>query len=589
MTPSYRGPYLPIFVSVLFILITGLVVETQGQQIQVTAADPTAAEQGTVNLNVKVTGKGFKNGAKAKWFVTGTTDSGGVTVNSTTFVSSTEVSANITVADSAVIANFDIQVLNSDGRGGKGTELFAVTAKGNNVACPAPQPAPTGDTRCYDALPGCLDSTFGGGVGFVNTHLGDEGTTSWAWAVAVQPDGKIITAGDARNSLTLDDVAVTRFNSDGSLDTSFGDPDPLNPPLRLGYVVTFITAVDDTPRSIALQPDGKIVLVGDFYDNRRFGFVVRYNLDGTPDSGFGSNGVVILDFGRRVASPHRDVAIQADGKILAGGAGLDGFAVARLLPNGSVDTSFGSGGLVAANPSGTKGGASAGWSMTLQRVPAVTGEERVVLGGSSKTSSGANQVWTLMRFRSNGAADTSFGISGVVKTTFFGSHDIVHALTIDYSNRIVAAGNISSANADSCGGNVIDYGIVRYNENGTMDLTFAGGKQTVDFYGGRDEMAYDVVVQPDDKILASGTAMSFIDFSGFTVHNFGLVRFNVDGSRDSSFGLLGNGLVTTDFFGTNDLAISVALQPADGRIVVAGATAVVSGPALNIAVARYWP
>jgi hypothetical protein len=94
-----------------------------------------AAEQGTLNLNVKVTGKGFKSGAKAKWLVTGTTDTGGVTVNSTTFVSSTELSANITVADGATIANYDIQVLNSDGRGGKGTELFAVTAKGGQTSC----------------------------------------------------------------------------------------------------------------------------------------------------------------------------------------------------------------------------------------------------------------------------------------------------------------------------------------------------------------------------------------------------------------------------------------------------------------------
>jgi hypothetical protein len=93
------------------------------------------AEQGTINLNVKVTGKGFKNGAKAKWFVTGTTDPGGVTVNSTTFVNSTELTANITVADTATVANFDIAVTNADGRGGKGTELFAVTQKPQQPSC----------------------------------------------------------------------------------------------------------------------------------------------------------------------------------------------------------------------------------------------------------------------------------------------------------------------------------------------------------------------------------------------------------------------------------------------------------------------
>jgi hypothetical protein len=100
-------------------------------QIQVTSANPPAAAQGTMNLNVTVTGKGFKKGAQAQWFVTGTTSPGGVTVNSTAFVSSTQLTANITVSDTAVIANFDILVANSDGRIGKGTELFSVTANGS--------------------------------------------------------------------------------------------------------------------------------------------------------------------------------------------------------------------------------------------------------------------------------------------------------------------------------------------------------------------------------------------------------------------------------------------------------------------------
>jgi hypothetical protein len=132
MKPSRRIPAILITLCLGFFCLnlTGVISDAQAQQVQVTAADPSSSAQGTINLNVRVTGKGFKNGAKAKWFVTGTTDPGGVTVNSTTFVSSTELSANITVADTAVIANFDIQVLNSDGRGGKGTELFAVTAKG---------------------------------------------------------------------------------------------------------------------------------------------------------------------------------------------------------------------------------------------------------------------------------------------------------------------------------------------------------------------------------------------------------------------------------------------------------------------------
>ncbi len=100
------------------------------QDIQVNSADPPSAPQGTINLNVTVSGKGFKRGAVAKFFVTGTTNPGGVTVNSTTFVGGTQLVANIDVADTAVIANFDVEVQNSDGRTGKGTELFAVTAAG---------------------------------------------------------------------------------------------------------------------------------------------------------------------------------------------------------------------------------------------------------------------------------------------------------------------------------------------------------------------------------------------------------------------------------------------------------------------------
>jgi len=137
MKPSHRISPTLLILSALAVLIGSWLIPSSHAQspVQVTAADPMAAAQGTVNLNVRVTGKGFKNGAKAKWFVTGSADEGGVVVNSTTFVSSTELSANITVPDGATIANYDIQVLNSDGRGGKGTELFAVTAKGNQSTC----------------------------------------------------------------------------------------------------------------------------------------------------------------------------------------------------------------------------------------------------------------------------------------------------------------------------------------------------------------------------------------------------------------------------------------------------------------------
>ena len=107
-------------------------------QISVTAADPPAGEQGTLNLTVKITGKGFKNGAKAKFFKTSTTDPAGVDVKSTQFVSSTQLIALVDIADAAALSLFDIQVANTDGRTGKGTELFSVVQKGKGDVTPPP-------------------------------------------------------------------------------------------------------------------------------------------------------------------------------------------------------------------------------------------------------------------------------------------------------------------------------------------------------------------------------------------------------------------------------------------------------------------
>ncbi|HSA94292.1 MAG TPA: VCBS repeat-containing protein, partial [Terriglobales bacterium] len=114
----------------LVVLIVSAVSAAPAQQLQVNSADPPAAEQGTVNLNVTIGGKGFKKGAAASFVLSGTDDADGITVNSTTFVGATTLVANITVADTATIAKFDIKVRNSDGRIGKGTELFSVLAKG---------------------------------------------------------------------------------------------------------------------------------------------------------------------------------------------------------------------------------------------------------------------------------------------------------------------------------------------------------------------------------------------------------------------------------------------------------------------------
>jgi hypothetical protein len=117
------------------VFLAGVSTMRMNAQIQVDSATPNAAPQGIINLDVAITGNGFKKGATAQWFVSGTTNPGGVTVNSTTYKGSTQLTANISVAVDAVISGFDIVVKNTDGRTGKGTDKFAVTFKGTPVGC----------------------------------------------------------------------------------------------------------------------------------------------------------------------------------------------------------------------------------------------------------------------------------------------------------------------------------------------------------------------------------------------------------------------------------------------------------------------
>src|SRR5258706_10909419 len=134
MTPSPR--------MLLSIMTMALAVPLAAQTVSVTAANPNAAAQGTLNLNVTISGKGFKNGASSSFLVSGTTNPGGIVVHSTSFVNSTTLVANIDVSDTATVSQFDVAINNADGRSGKGSDLFSVLAKSNNAAQCSVTPTP---------------------------------------------------------------------------------------------------------------------------------------------------------------------------------------------------------------------------------------------------------------------------------------------------------------------------------------------------------------------------------------------------------------------------------------------------------------
>src|SRR5205823_14849260 len=179
----------------------------------------------------------------------------------------------------------------------------------------------------------------------------------------------------------------------------------------------------------------------------------------------------------------------------------------------------------------------------------------------------------------NGSLDTSFGNGGIVTTSFPGQGSYAFALALQSDGKIIAAGtdyvNFSSEdNSDT------DFGLERYNPDGTPDTTFGnGGQVTTDFDGFNDD-AFSVLIQPDGKIVAVGSAKNPTNY-----YDFAAVRYLANGTIDTTFGVAGN--VRTDFgFADFDQARSAVLQP-DGKIVAAGTAIFTNGLSELFAVARY--
>ena len=180
-----------------------------------------------------------------------------------------------------------------------------------------------------------LDAAFGNN-GVVVTDF-ERGWDDFA-DIAVQPDGKIVAVGTTLSGADKD-FAVVRYHSDGSLDTSFEG----------GRVGTDLGSSNDVARSVAIQPDGRIVVVGGSGQTNQAIAVTRYDPDGLLDTTFGSNGIVVSDLGLPSPSPAVGVAIHRDGKIVVAFTMLGNFAVAQFNPDGSLDSEFGMAGVAVAD------------------------------------------------------------------------------------------------------------------------------------------------------------------------------------------------------------------------------------------------
>jgi uncharacterized delta-60 repeat protein len=273
---------------------------------------------------------------------------------------------------------------------------------------------------------GRLDPTFGSG-GFVLTDFGGGGEASeGAGALVLQPDGKLVVAGSMNSVPHSSSLILARYHPDGRLDATFGAEGRVRTSIP-GYATALIR-----------QPDGKLVVAGGVGHSRMsFGVVLvaRFLPDGRLDATFGSEGTVGTDFGD--GSTAHALVRQPDGHlVVAGGSGIGGSNVvlARYAPDGRLDATFGKGGTVTTDLGAVE------WANALVQQP----DGKLIVAGTAIDPTRSLSSSLLLRYQPDGRLDPAFGIDGVVTTAFTGN-----ALVLQPDGKLVAAGGASSTAATS--------------------------------------------------------------------------------------------------------------------------------------------
>lgn len=413
-------------------------------------------------------------------------------------------------------------------------------------------------------IAGDLDLSFKG-TGKATLGIGPD--ADYAYAVAMQNDGKIIVVGSSNDAGNAN-FALARSLPDGTPDADFGTD---------GKVTTDFNGGPDTVVSVAIQSDGKIVVAGSAGISSTSTFlgitwttgfgVARYHPDGTLDTTFNSTGKVTTSFPGNSANAAK-VLVQGDGKIVAAGYVHNGtdndFALVRYNSDGTLDTSFNTTGRVLTN----LGDNDVIQSMALQS------NGKIVVAGF--TSTGGSPHSALARFNSDGTLDTTFNTTGIVIASLLSPLDVLSSVAIQSDGKIVAAGYSINNGLD------FDMLVVRYHGDvatgtpGTPDLSFASVGHLFIASASGDDVANGLSLTSEGKILIGGRTIE----EGKQVIT--LFRRNADGSPDTSFH--GGGKATADF-GSDELHDGgwLAMQE-DGKAVVVG-TVTTNG--YDFAVARF--
>ena len=404
--------------------------------------------------------------------------------------------------------------------------------------------------------------TFFAGDGTAVTIL--PGLSSAGVDVAVLPDGKYIVASGANTATAGQDIdfALVKYNADGSLDTSFGTG---------GQVITAVNTNNEIVNRMVVQDDGKIIVVGGYNNGGNDSIIIRYNADGTLDNTFSGDGMQEVDVSASGSDWFEDVVIQADGKIVAVGYGTfsgdeqifavrfnddgsldntfgtsgqtilpmdvsderamavalqsDGkviiggrsnngadtdFALRRLNTDGTLDTTFGTLGIVAVDVSAS--------GETGNAIYVGSGDE-IFLAGSTNAS-GDNDS-TVVKFDADGNLDASFGTGGVFTVAAGVPFETLYDLTVQSDGKIVAVGEAYTAATKN------DVSVIRINANGTLDTTFGTGGIVRETLTNETDSAKSVRIDANGNIMVAGNT------DGDTF----IARFDSDGNLDDRFDL----------------------------------------------------
>jgi uncharacterized delta-60 repeat protein len=326
-------------------------------------------------------------------------------------------------------------------------------------------------------------------------------------ALAVQPDGTLVAAGGRFTADVGSDVVVLRYNRDGTLDQRFGDDGRVRTSFNRPAVAV----------AVLVQPDGKVVAAVAVETDEKDFALARYNRDGSLDASFGTAGRVLTDFGAR--DTPTALVLQPDGKLVAAGyrdlvSGFlsSGLALARYNPDGSLDSSFGSGGLVVTDV----GQPVPGESFTGANALVLQPDGKLVAAGQAGRI--FDDDFFLARYNPDGSLDTSFGAGGLMVTDF-GQPSRARALVLQPDGKLVAAGAIG---VEAPGGGIVNSSLARFNPDGSPDTSFGDSGLVVTNFG--DNRGADaLVLQPDGKLVTLA--------AGFVV-----ARYGAHGSLDASFG-----------------------------------------------------